>query len=298
MKDISAKNETYREAKASAFVTMPREAQVLLRERRLEKGDALEIARMAGIVAAKRTPELIPFCHGILITQAEVGYRFDDDGVEVLATVRTIASTGVEMEALTAASIAALTLYDMLKPHTTELAIRDVRLSSKEGGKSDYRDELVPPATVALVACGGKRGALDLLANLIGEEANANIVETLVSIGSREALRNEVRRLVGQGVEVVLTVGGTGVVHDDFAVEALRPLVDRDMPGVMEAARAYGQRRTPYSMLSRGISGMSEGTMIVTFPGSTRGVKETYAAVFPGILHIVTTRRRSEASRG
>jgi len=139
MKDITAKSPTLREALAEAKITMPPEIQVMLRERRLEKGDALEIARVAGVMAAKKTWEIIPFCHPLPITGAEISYEYEPDGVRVRARVRTLAPTGVEMEALAAASIAALTLYDMLKPHTKQLAIVETRLLMKTGGKSgDY----------------------------------------------------------------------------------------------------------------------------------------------------------------
>jgi cyclic pyranopterin phosphate synthase len=139
MKDVTAKSPTLREAAAQSRITMPPDIQVMLRERRLEKGDALEIARVAGIMAAKKTWEIIPFCHPLPITGAEISYTFEEDGVCIEAKVRTLAPTGVEMEALTAASVAALTLYDMLKPHTKALEIQYTRLLMKTGGKSgDY----------------------------------------------------------------------------------------------------------------------------------------------------------------
>ncbi len=139
MKDVTAKAPTRREAVAESFITMPPEIQTMLRERRLEKGDALEIARVAAVMAAKKTWEMIPFCHPLPISGVDVTYAFEPDGVRVETRVRTIAPTGVEMEALAAASVATLTLYDMLKPHTRELEIVHTRLLMKSGGKSgDY----------------------------------------------------------------------------------------------------------------------------------------------------------------
>jgi cyclic pyranopterin phosphate synthase len=139
MKDVTAKPVTLREAVAEAWVIMPRDIQTLLRERQLEKGDALEIARAAGIMGAKKTWDLIPFCHPIPLTHVDITYYFEKEGVRLQARVKSIAPTGVEMEALTAASLTALTLYDMLKPHTHTLEIRSILLISKTGGKSgDY----------------------------------------------------------------------------------------------------------------------------------------------------------------
>lgn len=139
MRDVSDKQITLRIAVAQAIVEMPREVLKLLQERRLDKGDALEIARAAGIMAAKRTWELLPLCHPLPVERLDLRYEFGEDRVTVYVEVGTHARTGVEMEALTGASICALTLYDMLKPHAgTDLVIRDVLLLKKTGGKSDF----------------------------------------------------------------------------------------------------------------------------------------------------------------
>lgn len=139
MKDVTEKSPTLRTAIAETLITMPADVQTLLRERRLEKGDALEIARAAGILAAKKTWDLIPFCHPLPLTHVAITYFFEPEGVRLQALVKTHAVTGVEMEAMTAASIAALTLYDMLKPHTHALEVAYTRLLAKTGGKSgDY----------------------------------------------------------------------------------------------------------------------------------------------------------------
>lgn len=136
MKDVTAKTATLREALAESKILMPPEIQTMLRERQLEKGDALEIGRVAGVMAAKKTWEMIPFCHPLPITGVDITYEFEPDGVRIKARVRTFAPTGVEMEALAAVSLAALTLYDMLKPHTRQLEIAHTRLLMKTGGKS------------------------------------------------------------------------------------------------------------------------------------------------------------------
>ena len=146
MKDVTDKAPTHREAVAEAYISMPPDVQTMLRERRLEKGDALEIGRVAGVMAAKNTPQIIPYCHPLPITGVKITYTFEPEGVRIRTRVKTIAPTGVEMEALTAASATALTLYDMLKPHTKALEISDIRLLMKTGGKSGnyYRPGVTP----------------------------------------------------------------------------------------------------------------------------------------------------------
>ena len=141
MVDVGAKPDTEREAVARGRVYMRPETLALIRANQLKKGDALGVANVAGIMAAKRTHELIPMCHPLLLTHVQVEFTFSPDGadpayVEIEATVRTTGKTGVEMEALTAVAVAALTIYDMAKAVDRAMRIADVRLVRKSGGKS------------------------------------------------------------------------------------------------------------------------------------------------------------------
>ena len=138
MVDVSAKAETQRIAVAGASVVMEPSTLALVKAGTAEKGDVLGIARIAGIMAAKKTSDLIPLCHPLPITKVTVDLEPDDalPGVRIRATVKTTGKTGVEMEALTAATVAALTVYDMLKAAEKSMRIEDVRLLLKDGGKS------------------------------------------------------------------------------------------------------------------------------------------------------------------
>src|SRR5262245_64321026 len=136
MVDVGAKSVTARAAEASGFVRMAEATVAAVRERRTPKGDPLETARLAGIMAAKRTGELIPLCHPLALTHADVRVTLEEDGARITATASTSAQTGVEMEALTAVSVAALTMYDMLKAIDRGLVIGRIRLEGKRGGRS------------------------------------------------------------------------------------------------------------------------------------------------------------------
>lgn len=139
MVDVSGKAPTLREAVAEGFVRMKPETLSLAREGRAQKGDVLAVAQVAGIMAAKRTHELIPLCHPIALTGVDIAFTLENDrpcGVRVRATARCKGETGVEMEALTAASVAALTVYDMLKAVQRDMVIENIRLLHKGGGKS------------------------------------------------------------------------------------------------------------------------------------------------------------------
>jgi cyclic pyranopterin phosphate synthase len=140
MVDVGDKDITTRTAVASGFVRMTPATVETIRAHRTPKGDPLETARLAGIMAAKRTAELIPLCHPLALNHADVQLELRDDGVRITATARIDGKTGVEMEALTAASVAALTIYDMCKAIDRSMIITDIRLESKTGGRSgDYQ---------------------------------------------------------------------------------------------------------------------------------------------------------------
>ncbi len=136
MVDVSGKSETQRTAQAEGLVRMNENTRRLVRERALPKGDVFTVARVAGVFAAKRTGELIPLCHPIPITDVQIEIALGETGVEIAATVSCVGRTGVEMEALCAVSVAALTVYDMCKSADKTMVIEAVRLVSKTGGKS------------------------------------------------------------------------------------------------------------------------------------------------------------------
>lgn len=136
MVEVSAKADTLREAVAGGFVRVSKEALGLIKKGNLKKGDPLEVARIAGIMGAKRTHELIPLCHPLLLTNIEVNLNLTENGIEIESKVVCVGKTGVEMEALTAVSIAALTIYDMCKAVDKKMTIGDILLVKKTGGRS------------------------------------------------------------------------------------------------------------------------------------------------------------------
>ena len=136
MVDISAKQDTVREANAEGFISMRPDVLETIRANNMKKGDVLSTARIAGIMAAKKTSDIIPLCHPLALSKVTVDFAFRDEGISVHAMVRLTGKTGVEMEALTAVSIALLTIYDMSKAMQKDMIIRDIHLLSKSGGKS------------------------------------------------------------------------------------------------------------------------------------------------------------------
>ncbi len=292
MIDVSGKFNTLRYARAEGKLFAPPEVLERVRERTVPKGDVLEIARGAGIQAAKRTSEWMIFCHVIPLDWVEVHVTPAEDHLHVEAEVRTVWKTGVEMEAMAAVSGALLNAYDMLKPLTDDLEIGQIRLVEKRGGKSSFRDAFTEPLRAAVLVISdstyaGKRE--DKSGKVIQEFLQSQPVEvvTYEILPDDEALiAKRLEELTDEeGVDLIFTTGGTGLGPKDRTPEATRRVIEREVPGIAEAMRHYGKERTPYAMLSREIVGLRGHTLIINLPGSSKGARESLQALFPGLLH-------------
>lgn len=306
MKNVGMKPDSLRSATATATFHAPDHCLQRIADRDTEKGDPQASARIAGILAAKRTDELLPLCHPLPIHAAEVYFSIEADHVAITTEVHTIGPTGVEMEALTAASMAALTLYDMLKPYAEaeELAIGNTHLADKKGGKSDYRRTLKSPLAACVlmvsnpVADGNKpdtagRQVADGLA-----KAGCTPLDYQILPDDQDQVGNAIDAAVARDTPLIVTVGGTGIGPRDRVVETVEPRLTTPMPGLMEAARAFGQQRTPYAVLSRGVSGFIGQSLTLTFPGSRAGSEQTLAALLPSVIHVLEIHQRFAGHTG
>lgn len=239
----------------------------------------------------KKTSDVIPDCHPIPIEYTSIQFEIRDLEIYITSEIHTIYKTGVEVEAMHSASVVALTMYDMLKPIDKNIEIRNIRLIEKKGGKSDLKDSGVG-INASVIVCSdsifagkkedkaGKAIISALEKNLVSIDDYIIIPDEIVEIQSK------INFYVQNGISLVMITGGTGLSKRDVTPEAVRPLLDREIPGVAETIRNYGQLRTPYSMLSRSIAGMIGETLVIALPGSTKGAEESMDAIFPGILHI------------
>ena len=302
MVDVGAKPVTERTARAAARVLCSAQAVQQLRGGTLAKGDAAAVARIAGIQATKRTPELIPLCHPIAVDGAEVTIDVDDDGVRIETAVHTTGRTGAEMEALTAAAVAGLAVIDMIKSIDRAAQVTGARLLAKRGGASGSwstdsaeglaRTSPLPPVAAVTVSDRCAQGIRPdesgpLLAAAL-RRAGATDVATAIVPDDAGEIRRTVAAFADEGRALVLTTGGTGLGPRDVTPEAVAALIDRPVPGLAEAVRAAGARNVATASLSRGVAGVTGRTLVVTLPGSPAAVADAMAYLAPLLPHIVS----------
>jgi cyclic pyranopterin phosphate synthase len=305
MADVGPKSPTARRAAAVGTLSMGRRAFSLLSAGKLPKGDALAAAELAGILAAKKTPELLPLCHPLPLDNVSVEFALDASlpGVRVRCEASTTAKTGVEMEALTGASAALLCVYDLVKPVDPVLEISGVRLEFKSGGKKGHwthpKTKSPPKAakpprlgkavaiTVSDRVSAGK--AVDRSGPLLAEGLRAmgfTVARPIVVSDERELIAKAISRAAKRASVVALT-GGTGLSPRDVTPEAVASVCERLIPGVGEALRAAGGPAT--APLSRSLAGQLGTAVVVALPGSPGGVRDGLAVLrdlLPHAVHI------------
>ena len=293
MVNITHKSSTLRKAIAIGELKVSKQATIdAIINKKVPKGDVFEFSRAAGLLACKKTYEVIPDCHPLPIEYTSITHEIKGLSIIIKVEVHTIYKTGVEVEAMHGVSITALTMYDMLKPIDNGIEILSIKLESKKGGKSDIKYAYPDTLKVAVITCSDSI-SIGKNIDISGDVVESKLTLHKLDVMHREAIADEfdiiqlkTKELIEKGYQLILFTGGTGLSPRDVTPDAIRPLLDREVPGIMEVARDYGQQRTPYAMLSRGIAGFIGDSLIITMPGSPRGAEETMDALFPYILHV------------
>lgn len=293
MVNITHKVSSLRKAVAQAILKVSVPGTIEAIEKKLvPKGDVFEFSRAAGLLAVKKTSDVIPDCHPLPVEYTAITHTIQGLNILIQVEVHTIYRTGVEVEAMHGAAITALTMYDMLKPIDKHVEIAEIKLLSKKGGKSQYTDFPAEKLQCAVVVCSDSVSAgtkQDFAGKAVMQKLSESGLQTstyTIIPDEFDVIQQKAKELSEAGVHILIFTGGTGLYKRDVTPEAIEPLINRSIPGIMEAARNYGQQRTPYAMLSRGVAGFINKTLVLTLPGSTKGAQETMDAIFPYIIHI------------
>ncbi len=306
MRDITSKQVTLRTAQAVGVLFCSANSIELINSGSLPKGNLFDVARAAGFLGAKLTPQLLPHCHPVSIDAMDFTFEFISPelhselfgadvvcrtGIVITGEAKSIGRTGIEMETLTAVSVAALEIYDMLKPVDTQLEIGHIKLLEKKGGKSDRNRfvESIPSCAVLVcsdsTATGTREDKSGKLVVAMLENVKAKVLHFKVLPDDKLAIQEQIIEWVKDDVQFIFTTGGTGLGPRDNTTNAVREILERDADGITEAMHSFGQMRTPLAMMSRSIAGTISNTLIVTLPGSTNGARESLEAILPGVFH-------------
>ena len=293
MVDITHKSNTLRVATAQAIVKVSKQETIdAINNKTVPKGDVFAMSKACGLLGVKNTPLILADCHPLPIEYTGVEYEINGLEITVKVTIKTIYKTGVEVEAMHGASVVTLNMYDMLKPIDKGVEIHHIKLLEKKGGKSDFKDRFRKDLKAVVIVCsdtisaGQKedKAGKAIIAKL--EECGVEIMDYIIIPDEKDIIQEKAKHYEQAGANIVVYTGGTGLSNRDVTPEALAPLLDRNIPGMEEAIRSYGQERTPYSMLSRSIVGTINETLVLGLPGSTNGAKESMDAIFPAALHV------------
>lgn len=291
MVNITHKSYTLRKAIATAVVKTSLQQTIdAIEQRKVPKGDIFEFARAAALFAVKKTSDVIPDCHPLPVEYTGINYSIDGLSVKITVEVHTIYKTGVEVEAMHGASVAALVMYDMLKPIDKNVEIQNIRLEQKTGGKSDIK-ATGNNLKCAVVVCsdtvsnGEKKDTSGMAILEILKKHTGNDIDYTVIPDDFDTIQAIVKQH-STTTDLLIFTGGTGLSARDVTPDAVAPLLDKEIPGIMETVRNYGQQRTKFAMLSRGVAGFVNDMLVITLPGSEKGAKESMDALFPQLFHV------------
>ncbi|OGR86879.1 MAG: bifunctional molybdenum cofactor biosynthesis protein MoaC/MoaB [Elusimicrobia bacterium RIFCSPHIGHO2_02_FULL_57_9] len=300
---VGDKTPTFREAQAQGSIQMGEKAFYSLTRNELPKGNAMALAEAAGIMAAKKTSDLLPLCHPLALDQVKIQCIPDETrhAVLVSCTASAYAKTGVEMEALIGVTHALLCLYDLIKGIDPVLTLSQIKLVYKRGGRSGH---WVAPDAQKKPGFSGIRAAVVTISDRVFRQEMENISGPLLanSLGQLGAtvVRQEqvpdeqtaiaqILTALANEVELIITTGGTGLSPRDVTPETINRLCDRIIPGIGERLRSLGAQNTAMACLSRSVGGLIGKTLVIALPGSQRAVIEGLSILeklVPHALHI------------
>ena len=284
-------------ARAEATVEVP-----VGLEEEVDSPVVFEAVRLTGVMAARRSGEFLPDTAAAELTDVDIDCEMREGAVEISSFVRGVSRADLGSRALVAVNAAATALVDRFSESADGFRLEGAQIVGLGGGLQGLDYDFDPPVRAAVlvvsdaVASGNKEDRAGRIVREAVDELGACGVhhERGDVVGDEpEAIESRIAEWCAEGVDLIVTVGGTGLTHTDATVETVEPMIERSIPGLMEAVRDYGQEQTPLAFMSRGVAGLIGDTLVVTLPGSTGGAREATQAVFPAVLHTFVTLRKS-----
>ncbi len=320
MIDIDHKVDTHRKAVASGYFYASHETIKKIINKEIPKGDVLSLAEIAGIQGAKLTSQVLPLCHPLQLTSVRVWTECLADTIQVFCEAKTISKTGVEMEALCGVNAALLCIYDLVKSVDPVLEIKNIKLHSKEGGKTGHW--MNPTIEQKSIEQPSEKSASSEFTNLhfsvitmsdrayqekyedhSGAEIvswvqknNGKLIQKIILPDEKDKLMSEIKKLIAEkSTNCILISGGTGLSKRDITPEAVSQLVKecggKEICGIGELLRNEGIAKTKFAVLSRSSGYLIENTLIITLPGSVKAVLESLPVIHDLIPHMIHTAR-------
>jgi len=289
MVDITEKIPSIRIARAEGKIILREETIDNIKNNKLPKGNVLTTAKIAGICAAKKTWDIIPMCHQLDLSFIDIKFEINKGEIIIYSIVKTREATGVEMEALSAVSTAALTIYDMCKAVDKCMMIKSIKLLDKIGGKSECAIEYKPNVGIITMSDSifagdseDKSGPI-LLKGFTDFGCKVDHKKVLPD-GSNELIKT-IESWIEDNVELIITTGGTGLSPRDLTINILENNFDSKLSGIEQALHAYGRVNKKTAMLSRLSAGVIKNTIVICLPGSIDAVKDALRLLIPTIFH-------------
>jgi cyclic pyranopterin monophosphate synthase len=263
-------------------------AEILLQK----DNEILAMSKAAALLAMKKTSDVIPNLPHQNIEFSSVIFSLEGLQLKVTIELKSIGKTSLEVAAMYGATVAALSVFDALKSYDENIQITHIKCIEKQKKPSEMSLSSRQKLKVAVVVCSDSISAgekEDQSGKAIMAKLNTlqiPVLEYLIIADDSEMIKNKILQFVDNQYDMIIFTGGTGLSKRDITPETIRPLLDREIPGIAETIRNYGQERTPYSMLSRSVAGFIQETLILALPGSTKGATESMDAIFPHVLHV------------
>ena len=289
MVDVTEKQVSMRTAKAEGKIFLSLETIHKMKDNALPKGNVLTTAKLAGIQAAKKTSDLIPMCHQLQLSHVDLTFELEEKQIIITAIVKTKEATGVEMEALTAVSVAGLTIYDMCKAVDKDMALGEISLINKKGGASSHTVTYRPAVGIITMSDGvaaGKRE--DKSGEILSDgfkNAGCPIQKQLVLPDGSEELKEIIQSWIDSGVELIITTGGTGLGPRDLTIPLIETMFNSRLPGIEQALHAYGREKLATASLSRLVAGIVGASIVICLPGSPGAARDGLTVLIPTIFH-------------